>query len=320
MLSEKYFDSPDVQTYMNIANGKFDNQSLVRRYRIVIPFLAKVFSIPIEKVYKKIWKNRVHPDDPLKFSFFLVNLTIMAIVGIVIFHLCCYFCQDYFLSFFSTLIFLLAGRWGSLIAGLPYTDSLYILVISLLWLGLLKNNRTLITLSLILGFVAKESFVLFLPLLALGVSRKNIVLVLTALLLGISLAFGVRWVIDSNTHTQMMQSLEEDVEHIHVIGLSLLRIAQPRGIGELMTPLGVFSILNLIGIISGIKFWQAIIPKLGISFWMFTTIIWIHALLSNEVGRMLYIGGAAWTIFLCMTIKYHPLFSKFYQNLLNFNQ
>src|SRR6266581_3290601 len=74
-LDYNYKSNPDCETYMSIANGDFKDQSLVRRYRIVLPFTAKAVALPFEQVYSKLWPHRESSDGPLRMGFLLVNLS-----------------------------------------------------------------------------------------------------------------------------------------------------------------------------------------------------------------------------------------------------
>ncbi|MFQ3576501.1 MAG: hypothetical protein SNJ77_08700 [Cytophagales bacterium] len=321
MLSDDYFDNPDVKTYMSIANADFEDQSLVRRYRVLVPFMAKTVTLPFESVYSQVWKKRTQSDAPLRLGFLIVNVVFMSLAGLIIFEICNFYSLNSFLSFAGTMVFLLAGRWGSIISGLPYTDSLYILLISALWLGVLIKNTHLILVSVILGFLAKESFIFFVPLIVLGASKKNVFKLVFSTILGVSLAVLVRYYVDFKTNTPMFSSVEKDLDHFQVIWLSVLRIFNLRGVGELCTVLGVFSLINILGVFSlyDKTFRSTIFKKLNLSFWLFSLIIWVHALLSNEVGRMLYIGGAAWTVFMVLTVQHHSWFRHIHQFIEKYN-
>ncbi|HEY0262774.1 MAG TPA: hypothetical protein VGB95_07090 [Chitinophagales bacterium] len=310
-LSYDAKDNPDVTTYMNIANGNFKDQSLTRRYRIIVPFAAKVVSLPIEKVYAKLWKNRTENATigALKLGFLIVNLLIMASAGLALYLVC----RAYRISVFGSLLGMIAvlcgGRWGNIFAALPLTDSFYFLILVLTILGIKTRNEKLIAVCILFGFLAKESFVFVAPLIFFFASMKKWK---QLILFGISavIVFAMRYKIDQIAGSASTESLANDAKHFDNILTSIKRILSVRGIGELATVLGVFSFILLAGFTKGkeaIKSWTS---HIDLFLWCFIPVLILHALLSEEVARMLYFGGALWAVMIGLIWDKHPFFKS----------
>ena len=287
-----YQDNTDCQTYMAIAKGEFKDQSLVRRYRVIIPFAAKVVSLPIQKVYSKLWPLREATDEgPLRLGFLIVNCLMMSIVGLALYHACLAYGLQAPIALSLMCITLIAGRWGSLFAGTPHTDSLYMLAVTGVLYGLKTNKRWVLIGCLILGPLAKESFLLIIPAV-LVFSRPSKIQAAIYCLAGIVVAGIVRYYIDRHTMTPMLASVGEDVATIYRIRDSLIRISSIRGLGELATVFGIFSSVYIIGFVRGMKGIRSWMNHTDPLLWSFVLIAIVHALLSCEVARMLYLFAA----------------------------
>ncbi|MBC7485641.1 MAG: hypothetical protein H7282_02680 [Cytophagaceae bacterium] len=308
-LDYDYKSNPDCNTYMAIANGNFKDQSLVRRYRIVVPFVAKVISFPIEQVYAKLWPHRANAEWPLRMAFLLVNLSLMALTGLAIFHCCKAYNISDSGSLLAVIAVMVGGRWGNLFAALPLTDSLYFLILCAVIYAIKTNNSLVIACCIIIGPMAKESFIFVAPFIFFLSSLSKIKQVALFALSGL-LALGIRYWIDRQAGTSIAASVASDTEHIHNIGVSIIRIASVRGLGELATVLGLFSLLLLAGFAGGKKAitnWTNQTDKI---IWWFIPVILVHALLSTEVARMIYLGSAVWAVMLGLIWDWHPLMVK----------
>ena len=309
-LSYDYKQNPDCVTYINIANGNFEGQSLIRRYRIIVPFAAKMVSIPIEKVYYKLWENRSKNDDgPIKLGFFIVNMTLMAVVGLVLFHLGKTYQLSDLVCIFMITVVLIGGRWGSLFAAVPITDSLYLLVITTTFYAIKIQKSGYLILCLLIGFISKEAYIMLIPYVFLFSNYSKIKLILVTII-GLGAAFLLRHYIDLMDNNLLYNSLKADVDHVDSIFDSIIRISSVRGIGELFTVFGFFTFILILGFTGGkahINTWLQYTDKL---IWCLFPIAIVHALLSSEVGRMIYLFGAPLAILLGLVIQYHPFFLK----------
>ncbi len=311
-LNYDYKSNPDCKTYLSIANGNFENQSLVRRYRIIVPFIAKTISLPIEKVYAKLWPNRDKTDfGALRLGFLIVNLILMSLVGLATFYLAKAYNLSNIISLLITVILLTGGRWASIFTGAPLTDSLYLLIITCTLYSVKTNNHKLLIPILILGVLSKESFLLLIPYIFIF-SNFNKLKMIFYTLIGIGLMFLVRYYIDSlTTNTTLYASMEEDANHIYNIKESVLRILNFRGIGELFTVFGIFSFIYFIGFIGGLQNIYSWSKKIDLKIWVLLPIAVIHALLSTEIARMIYLFSAPLLIIMGLIIQNHNFFNLF---------
>jgi hypothetical protein len=290
---------------MSIANGEFTNQSPVRRYRIIVPFAAKAIALPFEQVYAKLWPHRASTDWPLRMGFLLVNLSIMSLAGLTIFHCCkAYHISDTG-SILAVIALLVGGRWGNLFSAIPITDSLYLLVLCGVIYALKTNHTLILAICIVLGPLAKESFLFLVPFIFFLSSLSKIKQIALFALSGL-IALGIRYCIDQQAGALMTASISADAEHVYNIGSSILRLISVRGLGELATVMGLFSLLLLYGFTGGKKAISAWTSHTDKIIWWFIPVILIHALLSTEVARMMYLGAAVWAVMLGLIWDWHP--------------
>jgi hypothetical protein len=301
--------NPDCNTYLSIADRKFEDQSLVRRYRILVPFAAKLISLPIEKAYTTLWPTRETTQGPLRLGFLLVNVLLMSTVGLFIYA----YCKTYDISETGSILAMIAvligGRWGNLFAAIPITDSLYLLTLCGTLYALKKENNLLLFTCIIIGPLAKESFIFMLPLIFFTAKFSKLK-IFACFSISLVVAFGIRYQIDHITNISIDRSMHADLNHINNLYHTVLRIVSIRGLGELGTVLGLFSMVLIVGLMGGKKAVNAWTPHVDQTLWWFTAIIILHALLSTEVARMLYLGSACWAVLLGLIWDKHPWFSK----------
>jgi hypothetical protein len=247
-LNYDYTQNPDCNTYLSIADGNFEDQSLVRRYRILVPFAAKIISLPIENTYKKLWPTRESNQGPLRLGFFLINVVLMSTVGLSIYA----YCKAYEISETGSILamtaVLVGGRWGNLFAAIPITDSLYLLTLCGTLYALKKENNLLLFTCIIIGPLAKESFLLMLPLIFFT-SKYSKLKLCTWFCISIVIALGIRYQIDHMTSLSIDRSMHADLDHINNVYDSVLRIVSIRGLGELGTVMGLFSMVLIVGLL-----------------------------------------------------------------------
>jgi hypothetical protein len=302
---------PDSYTYLSIANGHFKDQSLTRRYRILVPFAAKMVSLPIEKTGVKLFQNRTEQNvlqlETLKLGFLIVNLVLMATVGLVIYLTG----KAYGISEWGSLLGMFAvlcgGRWASLLAGTPLTDSLYFLILALTVLGIKTRSHKLLACCILFGLLAKESFVFVLPVIFFFAAMEKWKQILLA---AVSFAFfwAVRYVIDQAAGSAASESLVHDAGHIANMTDSLRHIFSLHGISDLSTVLGLFGLILLAGFTGGKKAISSWFSGMDAFLGWFAVAMLLHALLSGEVGRMLYLGSSVWAIMIGLIWDRHPLF------------
>lgn len=307
----------DTRTYLDVAKGNFEGESLTRRYRVVVPAIAAVVAWPISKIYTAIWPHRPADEWPLRLAFYIVNSLLAALAGIVIF----YTCKAYgatAVSSFVAMTAIMAGRWMNYTAGLPMTDSLYLLIVSLTLYAIKTKNNTALIACIFLGPLAKESFIFIAPIIFFFGSVAKWKQVVLFLLSG-ALVFSLRWWIDRGAGTGGGASLENALMHSENFIVSLKRIFSIKGLGELFTIMGTFTFMILAGFLGKRAETYSWRKAVDAPLLLMVLAIIIHAVLSGEVSRMLFLGSVIWAVLLALVLDRHKYFGA-YRRLLNLDK
>ncbi len=295
---------------MNIAKGNFTDQSLIRKYRVIVPFLANMAAFPIEAVYYQIVRDKRDTYDwPLLTGFFLINSILLAFAALFIYKIMEFQGTGMLASMIGLGAFLAGGRWAGYVAAHPVTDSLTILCITVMIYGLLKQNKLLLAAGIILGLLSKESCALFFPMLILFSTKKTRIPVIISIGISFLIYFVLKWRIDSLTATAAQASLHEAMDTLNSIKISLLKLFSVKGIADVFSVYGFFSLLFITGVFFK-KFRTSIKTSLHWIFIVFALTIFVHMLLSTELARMFYLGSALFVPFLARCFEIHPLFEN----------
>jgi hypothetical protein len=282
--------SLDTRSYLRLASGRFDSVNVTRRYRVLVPAVAGALAQPIAQVYGKIWPQRPAGEWPRRFAFFLVNCGLLGAAGAT-------WWRAARLAGAGTgavavaLLAVLSSRWAEYIAGLPLVDSLYLLVFG--W-GYYAYRRGAgagwaVALALLLGPLAKESCVFLVPRLlwvgrrALGGRGQ-----LAALAVGVAALGAVHYWIDNAAGVPHTDTITNALAHAENIPYSLRRAASPKGLGELLSIFGLFTLPVLLALARPAGR-RALAPVLGRAEAMLLAVVIVHMLLSSELGRMGYL-------------------------------
>ena len=156
-----HMSNVDIQTYVGLSEFDFD-QHPVRRYRVIVPFLASIVHLLLAPIFTIISPNDFPGDFPRIMSFVVVNSTLMAIYAILLFRICQSILGDSSTCpAFIGVLSVLTCRWTYILAGSALVDSLYLITLGLLLLGILKNRLWMLVLAVYLGPWAKEAFIFF---------------------------------------------------------------------------------------------------------------------------------------------------------------
>lgn len=277
--------SPDIKTYLGLANGDFD-QSAVRRYRIIVPFLASIVNFCFGFIFEKIqpWSFK-GPDFSLGLSFLLINSSLLSLAAIYIFKILKHYKVSALSSIIALLCFL-SCRWSAYIAGLPWVDSLYFIMVVILLYSIITSNSKLLFIALLIGPLSKESFIFFYPLI-IFYSSENWLRKTGFITSGFLLAFLVRLLIDYNNNFPITESINEDLDHFNQIVLSLKRMFSFHGLYELFSITGMFTIPFFF--LSSSQLRNMVKSKLPSFSMLFFVIIIFHAMLSSDLTRMYYL-------------------------------
>ena len=297
-----FIASPDLANYLGMAEFDFD-QSPVRKYRVIIPFLAAAVNFVLGPLFTVIAPNTFPgPDFAMGMSFFLVNVAITSIAGVMVYYLCRSFGASRQASFVG-LLSVLTCRWTFYIAGLPYVDSLYLLVICMTILGIKTKNTLLISLAIFIGPWSKESFIFIAPIIFFfsHISKgKQVVL----FLISAALVAAFRFALEGFNCEAFLEGLQHDVNHVDNIVTSLTRLFSFHGVYEIFSVFGFWGLLFLFLFAKRIR--QTVLQKTPIYFYLFLIVVMIHALLSTDLARMFYLAAPVLAVWFAIIIDEIP--------------
>jgi hypothetical protein len=284
--------NPDLKTYLGLANFDFD-QSPIRKYRVIIPFLASGVNYVIGPVFSGIAPQSFPgPDFSMCMSFLIVNSICMSVFGMLVYHLC----REYGASYLAAVIGLLSVltcRWTSYYAGLPGVDSLYLLVAAMTLLGIKTKNSKLILLAIFIGPWAKESFIFIAPLLfffsPLNKWKQLVLFAVSGILV-----FSFRYYLDIYSHATFGLGLKSDFAHLGNIAVSLKLLFSFKGMYEVISVFGVWGLLFVFLLNRKIRI--ALKQKTTLFLLVFLFIVLVHVILSSDIARMLYIATPVFAI------------------------
>ena len=298
--------SSDTESYLAMSDGDY-NVNPVHRYRFVVPFAAKIIAIPLQAVYAKLWPHRAESLWPFQLAYFIINSFITAFYGWLVYRLLRLY-SNRLAAVLIALAAVLTSRWVAYIAGLPLTDSLYLVAIAALLYSIKTNNLMLFSITVLSGALAKESFLLFAPLIIFagpGTWYLRAGLVAGSLLI----LFGEHALIDwwlpmQETAAVSKETLVEIfIRHVHKTTTTIRALASVRGLGEIFTVFGIFTFILIYGALNSScrSIWKTAVEKY---YWIFFGCILVHALISGDAARMFYFGSALYAILIALTAEH----------------
>ena len=297
--------SSDTESYLQMGQGDF-NVNPVHRYRYIVPLAAHIVSLPLQAVYTKLWPHRAESTWPLQLAFFIVNSFLVAFYGWIVYRLLRLY-SNLLTAILIGLVVVLTSRWVAYIAGLPLTDSLYLIAIASLLYSIKTDNKILFILTVLLGGLMKESFLLFAPLIVLA-GPFNWPIRTALLFLSTCIVFAEHAIIDAIFPFQLIAG----VKHESLVDILMrtsaktietaLDLLTVRGIGEVFTVLGVFTFLLVYGALNKDcrDAWKTDVEKY---YWIFFGCILIHALISGDAARMFYFGSPLYGILIVKVME-----------------
>ena len=300
--------SPDTRSYLRMASGRFDSVNITRRYRVLVPAAAAAVAAPISRIYTKVWPLRPAGQWPLRFAFYLVNCLLVGAAG------ACWFNAARQTGAASTaaalaMLAVLSSRWAEYAAGLPLTDSLYLLVFGLGYYAVRRGpgGGWAVALALVLGPLAKESFLFLMPwLLWFGRPALSWPRQLAALSAGLAMLVAVHLVVDRQLGSPPGQSVTNALSHFDNLGYSLHRAASAKGVGELLSIFGLFTFVPLLAFLlqRRLPIGPSIFSQLGSAEITLLVIVGAHMLLSSDLGRMGYLAAPAFCTLLSLVFTH----------------
>ena len=300
--------SLDTRSYLRMASGRFDSVNVTRRYRVLVPAAAAAVAAPIARMYARMWPQRPAGQWPLRFAFYLVNCLLLGVAG------ACWFNASRQAGAAPTaaalaMLAVLSSRWAEYAAGLPLTDSLYLLVFGLGYYAVRRGpgGGWALALALLFGPLAKESFIFLVPwLLWFGRSALPWARQLVALAGGLAMLFLVHCLIDARLGVPAGQSVTNALSHFDNLVYSLRRAASPKGLGELLSIFGLFTLVPPLALVLQRRAAMApnIFSTLGSADVGLVVVVGAHMLLSGDLGRMGYLAAPTYCILLALVFTH----------------
>jgi hypothetical protein len=293
--------SPDAQSYLNIAQGNFD-QHPIHKYRVLVPFMAAAVDAVFGGMFEKLRPWTFEGEFSLFVSFWLVNTTLMALVCAAVWKLG----RAYGLSRLAAaagLVVLYTCRWTPYLAGLPLVDSLYCLVVVLSLLALKIQNTRLVLLCVLVGPWAKEAFIFMVPLFFLYAPLRKWKLALWFLFSGV-LVFSFRYFWDIQTGAPALESLEKDWEHFAEIPAVLSRLFSLHGIYDVFSVVGLWILVPVVFVWKHREVFGYQLKRFGWMMVVYLLCIGAQVLLSGDLGRMLYLALPALALVVGLVAEY----------------
>lgn len=296
-----HMSNVDVQTYVGLFNFEFD-QHPVRRYRVIVPFLASAVHAIFGPVFKMLTPNEFPGDFATIMSFLFVNNLLMSLYGVLVFRICQAVSGSKVIwPAVLGVVSILTCRWTAYLAGSALVDSLFLVVLGLTLLGVLRNKLWMVILAIYLGPWAKEAFIFFVPLL-IFVDRKHYPKLLIHLLLSGIIIFGFRYWFDQQIGASFSDSIGRDVSHFDGIPASLARLFSFHGLYEMFSIGGVWNLFIILGITQQ-KVRSYLKNKLGWIWVVLAVSVLFQALLSYELARMFYLLTPLLAVTVCLIFE-----------------
>ncbi|MFC5270900.1 hypothetical protein [Adhaeribacter terreus] len=284
--------SSDEASYLALGNGNW-NVNITHRYRVIIPFLARGLAEILGLLSGK-------PDAlPLGFSFFIVNSTIMALAGTVIYYLAKVVGANVAGRFMAVLAVLSSG-YCSYLSGIALVDSLYFLMLVLLFYSLVAKSEDALFCCLIIGSLAKESFWLFVPFILLFGRFITLHRLIFYIILAGCVFIATNNLIDSLSGLPVTARAANAVEHIHNAWRTVRKFFSLSGLMSWFSAFGIFNFVVLAGWLTrNIRLKMS--QRLTQMQLLFLLIIAAHVLLSGDIGRMWYLAAPVFAIAVALT-------------------
>lgn len=297
--------SRDSLTYLSLARGDYAGQSVTRRYRVVVPWLAAGLAAPARLVAKRSRLSSAPasssaPDAPLQLAFFLVNALLLAAAGALTWRTA-EAAEAPPLAAGLGMAVALSSRWATYAAALPLTDSLYLLTFALALYGVVARAGWALVACALLGPLAKESFVFLLPWLA-WFGRRTLPWprLLVGLVIGYGAVVAVHAYVDARAGAEASASVSNALAHFENVSYSLRRLFSIHGVAEIFSVFGVGWLGLAAGRPDGAAGWWT---GIGAPARWLVVVVGAHMLLSGDLGRMGYLAFPAFGVAVALALS-----------------
>ncbi|WP_223648568.1 hypothetical protein [Hymenobacter psoromatis] len=295
--------SLDTRSYLRLASGRFDSVNVTRRYRLLVPLAAGALARPLAALGTPGGPTRQAGEWPLRTAFYLINCLLLSAAG-ACFYQCARLAGAGAGPAALALAAVLSSRWAGYAAGLPLTDSLYLLVFGLGYHAVRRGLGAAwaLALTLLVGPLAKESFVFLLPwLLWYGRRALSWRGQALALALGVGALAAAHFWVDKAAGAAPDTSVANAFSHLENLTFSLRKAFSIKGLAELFSIFGLFWLPVLVALARpGGR--RALAPVLGGAEAALLVVVAGHMLLSADLGRMGYLLAPVFTAALALSM------------------
>lgn len=278
---------PDCTTYLGLAHFDFA-QSPVRRYRVIVPFAAAALNFLFGRVFTSFSPSYFNHEYSLAFSFFVVNVSLTALFGLLVYRYCKAFDCSRTSALIGTLA-MLTCRYTIYMAALPLVDSLFCVIIALALLGIKEKNTGMLLWAILLGPFAKEAFVFIAPLVFFfsHIEKKKQVL---CFVISGAIVFTYRFLYDHYAPLPSGSGLDADMSHLPNIIHNLPKLFSVGTLFKILMNVGFWALVPvLVFLISKARGMFVVKALDKYLFWFVLTVI-VQMLLSGSMERMFYLA------------------------------
>lgn len=281
----------DAGNYIHIARFELNQKTVVRRYRIIVPMIASALNSIFQFSFKKSFSPTFEGDPALAVSFFVINILIMSLYGTVIYR-CCKAYANSFLACLTGILVMLTSWRTSYWAALPLSDAFYCLMVGATLLAIKTKNTKLLLLCIFLGPFAKESYFFFTPLIFFfaHLPKKQLLLYITLSVIAVLI---YRKIFDALVGAPSASIYSGVVmRHVGALKNRALPFFSKYGLYCMLSTIGAWIFLPIIGAISVPGFFKRIYEKTDRAMWLFLAITFFH-ILFGTYPRHMYIAMPA---------------------------
>ncbi|OSZ81970.1 hypothetical protein CAP35_01475 [Chitinophagaceae bacterium IBVUCB1] len=278
---------PDTDTYLGLATFDFD-QSPVRRFRLLIPLAATCIDKATFGFFNVLAPAYFKRDFSLPFSFFLVNTSLMAYFGVLIYRYCRAYGLSVLLSLLALLV-MLTCRYTPYLAALPIVDSLFCVVVAMTLTGIREQNTKMLIAAIFIGPFAKESFVFIAPLIFFysHLDKKKQV---GYFLLSGACVFLYRYIYQQLAPTNGVDSLTTDMNHLYNVPVFLKSLISFSGVYKIVSNLFFWLLVPIAAYLFIPGYFKRFFSRVDwLIVWFFVSVL-VQMLLSGSLERMFYIS------------------------------
>lgn len=269
-------------SYLPMAAGRLDEGETLHTYRVVVPVAAGSIGRAIDAATGVPW-GTPRSLKHVRIGFLLVNLSLVSLAATLAFRLA----RAHRVSLAgaaAAAIVLLTSRHAVYLAGTPMVDSLYLVAIGMMFYAIRIRHLGLLSLAILAGLLAKESFVLFLPIaLWYGPSTWGRRAASATAALAIVVVF--RALVEPYVAVDQGTNLMRAASHLGRTSSSLGNLMRPESWIKLALVFNLFTVVPVAAAIAS-RSARRSLGAIDAALWLVLPVVLAHMLLSGNIERM----------------------------------